>query len=159
MIDLHVENYDDGPHGEKHRPNSELDVWAKCDKGFIDPRVRAMWHVRERFDRILQGGGGFVVFADANRHQELQFARRSGGQFPELYDVQPFPGDIWDFLSACRSLTVEDDYGEEMNPWDTTHTLGKLVAAHLPGGRFELYHRWKNLGWSPLDQSLPKQIW
>ena len=94
-----------------------------------------------------------MVFADANRHQELQFARRSGGQFPELYDVQPFPGDIWDFLSACRSLTVEDDYGEEMNPWDTTHTLGKLVAAHLPGGRFNCTidgrtwagHHWINL--------------
>src|SRR6266571_4418569 len=48
-------------------------------KGFIDPRVRAMWRVRERFDRILEGGGVFVVFADAKQHQELQLARLSGG--------------------------------------------------------------------------------
>jgi hypothetical protein len=153
VIDLHAEDYDSGPQGEKHRPNSETDIWAKCDKGFIDPRVRAMWHVRERFDRILEMGGAFVVFADAKQHQEFQFARLSGGQFPELYDVEIFPGDIWDFLSACMTLGVEDDNGEEMHPWDTTHALGKLVAAHLEGGRFNCTvhagswagHDWLNL--------------
>jgi hypothetical protein len=156
VIDLHVQTYDAGPQGEKHRPNSETDLWAKCDKGFIDPRVRAMWKVRERFDRILEGGGAFVIFADAQQHQELQFARLSGGQFPELYDCEPFAGDIWDFLSACSALTVGDDHGEEMNPWDTTHNLGKLVAAHLQESRFNCTIHggyWEDLEWINLCQN------
>jgi hypothetical protein len=156
VVDLYVANYDAGPQGEKHRPNSETDLWAKCDKGFIDPRVRAMWRVRERFDRILEGGGVFVVFADAKQHQELQLARLSGGPFPELYDIEAFPSDIWDFLSACMALDVEDDHGEEMSPWDTTHDLGKLVAAHLPSGSFNctIYGgSWSGAEWINLCQN------
>jgi hypothetical protein len=136
VIDLNVPSYDSGPQGDKHRPDSESDLWAKCDKGFIDPRVRGMWQVRERFDRILDGGGVFIVFADAKQKQELQFAKLSRGYMNELYDIEPFHGDIWDFLSACQNLCVRHDHGEEMMPCKSANSLGKLVARHLQGGSF-----------------------
>ncbi|MDQ3566022.1 MAG: hypothetical protein M3436_18680 [Pseudomonadota bacterium] len=156
VVDLHVEEYDAGPSGEKHWPDSEPDLWAKCHKGFIDPRPRAMWQVREAFDRILGMGGVFVIFADAKQHQEVQYACLSGGHFPRLYDERPFHGDIWDFLSTCQTFEIGDDRGEEMTPSDTSTPLGKLVAEHLRGGRFNCTvsaPNWSGEGWRPLCQN------
>lgn len=156
VVDLLAPKRDSGPQGEKHRPDSESDLWAKCDRGYIDPRVRAMWHVRDSFDRILSGGGAFVVFADAKQNQELQFAKVSRGQFRELYDVESFIADIWDFLSACRNLVVKEDHGEEMVSCDADHDLGKLVAKHLSGGNFActIYGgTWNGLKWINLCEN------
>lgn len=162
VVDLFAPKRDSGPQGEKHRPDSESDLWAKCDRGYIDPRVRAMWHVRDSFDRILSGGDAFVVFAEAKQNQELQFAKVSRGHFRELYDVEPFRADIWDFLSACKDLVVEEDHGEEMVPCDADHDLGKLVAKHLSGANFSctIYGRtWDGLKWKTYARTNSAKWW
>ena len=137
IVDLSVPCFDTGPQGDKHLPDSETDLWAKCNRGFIDPRPRAACRVREAFDRTYSNGGIFIVFADAKTQIELITAcRDSGYGGGHLYDETPFPYDAWDFLSELSTLTVSDDHGEEMVIADPNSALGKFVSRHLGGGRF-----------------------
>lgn len=135
IVDLHFEDFDDGPDGEKHRPDGEPDLWAKCDRGYIDPRPRTAFQVREAFDRTLDAGGVFVVFADARSGVELVIARKEAGRFGGLYDQRQFPHNEWHFVNELCDANVRDDHGTEMRSTDSS-ALGKLLAAHLADGRF-----------------------
>jgi hypothetical protein len=88
VVDLLPDEMEPGPQGEKHRPDGEPDFWGKCDKGFLDPRVRTSLQIRESFDRTLSIGGVFVVFADARTGIDVLVAR-SG--YDGLYDEEKFP--------------------------------------------------------------------
>ncbi|MHA2062185.1 MAG: hypothetical protein ACW963_07860, partial [Candidatus Sifarchaeia archaeon] len=63
VVDLTPPNVMDQPKGEKFTSQGEKDLWAKCNRGEIDPRPRCMNWVRSDFDRILSYGGFFVIFA------------------------------------------------------------------------------------------------
>src|SRR5689334_5542266 len=47
IVDLVSDKPADGPLGEKSKPLEELDWWAKCSDGVIDPRPRAMAMVQD----------------------------------------------------------------------------------------------------------------
>ena len=81
----------------------ELDWWAKCSRGVIDPRPRAMAMVHDEFDRILQNGGAFVVFSDGRDNQELAWARHYGG-YNGFSIAQDIPFNNWSFLSILSNL-------------------------------------------------------
>jgi len=133
IVDLATDEPADGPAGEKHTADGELDWWCKCSRGVIDPRPRTMRLAKDSFDRILQTGGVFVVFADCLTGQEFLWAR-SGPH--ALYDQRDLKADIWDFLDDFQNLGVERDHGTEMQPTRTDAVLGGLVADHLQGGQF-----------------------
>ena len=135
VVDLHVGDFDNGPNGEKHRPNGELDLWAKVDRGIIDPRPRAACQVCDSFNRTLESGGVFVVFADARTGIELVVARKQGWSGGRLYDEKPFPRDVWNFIDELGDIRVQDDHGQEMYASDNS-VLGQLLARHLEGGQF-----------------------
>ena len=133
VVDLVIRELEPGPDGEKHTPQGEIDIWAKTNKGFIDPRPRYACEVSNAFDRILSTGGVFVVFADAKTGIELV----TGHVFyRELQTQAPFPYDAWNFLPALFSLDINSERGEEIFPSDTTSALGKLVREHLPKSHF-----------------------
>ena len=71
VVDLAPAEPSDAARGEKLRPMEELDWWAKCSNGVIDPRSRAMVMIHERFDRIYQNGGAFIIFATSRDKQKL----------------------------------------------------------------------------------------
>lgn len=131
IVDLYKKNIADGPEGEKHVPDGDPDWWAKCNKGQIDPRIRSMRTVRNAFDRILQNGGIFIIFADCKKHQTLLLARKKY----RLYDEKTVEADIWDFLSELQNIDVADDHGLEMEAV-SDDPIGNLVAAHLKDGSF-----------------------
>ncbi len=141
IVDLATNEPADGPEGEKHAADRDLDWWGKCSRGVIDPRPRTMQWAKESFDRILEIGGVFVVFADDLTGQEFLFARRGRH---ELYDQHDLKADIWGFLGDFQNLGVEGDHGTEMFPTHADPVLGELVASHLQGGRFfcVLHPRW-----------------
>jgi hypothetical protein len=135
VVDLHVENFGDGPSGEKLRPDGEPDLWAKCDHGVIDPRPRSAAYVRESFNRTLLSGGVFVVFADAKTGIKLIIARRTAGDYGRLYDERSYNQDEWHFLDEISDIEVINDHGTEMRAVGN-NPLGKLVAKYLEGGSF-----------------------
>lgn len=154
IVDLVIGDLADEPNGEKHRPDDEHDLWGKCDRGFIDPRSGSAFRAREAFDRVLASGGAFVVFADARTEIELQFARFNSYR-KELYDVEPFPQDVWHFITELADMQVQSDHGTEMRACVPESGLGQLVAEHL-GGVFTctLQGGWRqDNGWVTLGEN------
>ncbi len=133
VLDLRTKDLARGPVGEKHRPNGELDIWAKCDRGYIDPRPRSASKVRDSFNRTLDSGGVFVVFADARTGISLILARQS--RYGELYDENEFSRDVWNFIGELDDLTIRNDHGQEMRSTDDG-PLARLLKEHLEGGHF-----------------------
>jgi hypothetical protein len=135
VVDLVPEEPTQGAPGEKMVPFSELDWWAKCSSGMIDPRPRAMAMVQDQFDRILANSGVFVVFADARVQQEIVFAADQGG-YRGLSINNHIHYDNWSFLSILSNLTVNRDHGEEIDAIKEEWPLVRLMADHLDGARF-----------------------
>lgn len=133
VVDLHYE-VANKPIGKKARPDGELDFWGKCDYGFIDPRQRAVAEVREAFDRILDSGGVFVVFAADRTPGSVQIARKGyrGLEFQDQYW-----GNEWHFLSEFQDMEVRQSRGEEMSVLDQITNLEKLIKSHLAGSLYD----------------------
>lgn len=104
------------PVGEKATSEGELDVWCKCNLGEIDPRSSTMALVTEDFDRILDNGGVFVIFAQPRQNQQLVWARKSSG-YSGLEISKKLSFDNWSFISllSSRYLIIGSDFGEEIN--------------------------------------------
>lgn len=114
VIDLFPPETMAGPPGEKHVSEGELDFWASCSRGKIDPRPVIMSQVRDSFDRILNHGGFFVVFAMPRIKQNLIWGRigpRGGLIIKDKLDF-----DNWCFLSTLSSdhLKVKSSQGTEI---------------------------------------------
>lgn len=151
VIDLSFGKLADRPVGEKHRPNGELDLWGKCDHGFLDPRVRTSNQLKQPFDRIFSNGGAFIVFADAKTGIHVQTARIN--RHNSLYDDNDFQHDVWDILSELSDMSVESDHGTEMRIVTSQSPLVRLLEQHLEGAKFTCtlkggYHRYEP--WEPL---------
>ena len=140
IVDLAAGYPSPEPNGEKHKPMEELDWWAKCSDGVIDPRPRAMAMVQNEFNRIFENGGTFVVFADIRDKQEIVHAW-SGGR---LHIECEIPYDNWSFLPMLSQLHVTADHGEEISPIKDKKA-SPLVGAVLvkPDGAIETASRGK----------------
>jgi hypothetical protein len=119
--------------GEKVAPLEELDCWAKCSTGVIDPRPRAMAMVKEQFDRILEAGGCFIIFSDMRKKPNFVWAR-SGYRGLDIQEELPY--DNWNFLSCLSNLTITDDDGEEITPVKENWPLVRLLNDYLEGSSF-----------------------
>lgn len=135
IVDLVPEDAESGPPGEKMVPMGELDWWAKCNYGVIDPRPRAMAEVQDQFGRILDNGGAFIVFSDSRDTRGLVCARHYGG-FNGFSVEQDIHCDNWSFLSVLSNLTISEDHGEEIQVGKQEWPLVKLLADHLDGATF-----------------------
>ena len=142
VVDLAPDNALDGPVGEKVVSEGENDWWAKCSRGFIDPRPRAMVGFMKTFDKILQYGGVFVIFAAPRIVQNIVWGRKEGYSF---FDDKVIPFDNWSFLSVLSpdALGVEDDSGDEIRIDVLDSGLRRLFQRSLKGAEFRC-----NLNWS-----------
>src|SRR5207302_1251805 len=120
--------------GEKSTPMDELDWWAKCSSGVIDPRPKAMTFAAKHFDRILHNGGVFVIFSDAREEQELVYGQHH--EYHGLSIQQKIPRDNWSFLPIFSNLSITSDFGQEITPARNSSPLVKLLADHLEGAAF-----------------------
>lgn len=138
VIDFLLGEHEKSPRGEKHTTDGQRDLWAKCTKGFIDPRIRAVTNVNESFNRIFDSGGIFVIFAAGKTHMDVVTAscyQQYGST--HLEDKRDFNYDVWNILHATESLTVRNFNGEEMSCVATGTAIGVLVEKHLDGARYE----------------------
>ena len=126
IIDLVPGDPKPEPPDEKIVPMGELGWWAKCNLGVIDPRPQAMVFVQDKFNRILDNGGSFVIFSDERDQQELVFAKDTGG-YMGLSIKEKINYDNWSFLSILSNLTITHDHGEEIDAVKMQWPLVRLL--------------------------------
>ena len=91
------------------------DCYARATNGLIDPRPRIMIEVRDEFDRIVNAGGCFVVFAAPRVRQELVVAT-ARKYWSHLDASKPLRADNWSFLSVLSdNLDIKCEHGTEMS--------------------------------------------
>jgi len=153
IIDLTPPTTTEGPQGEKIVSKGELDWWAKCSHGAIDPRPRVMVNVRNAFDRILYHGGFFVIFAQPILFQNLSLGKVSSCGYLEI--EREINVDNWSFLSilAPEYLEIRADFGHEINvpedDYQVFHFFRKIINDATYEATFEpSYRLTKN--WLPL---------
>jgi len=112
IIDLTAPPILNSPAGKKITSEGEDDWWAKCSLGFIDPRPYVMSWVKESFDRILNNGGAFVIFAQPRLYQNIYLAEKD---FDQLKFGEVIDEDNWSFLSILSNhLETKEEYGFEI---------------------------------------------
>jgi hypothetical protein len=126
VIDLAPHEILESPKGEKQVSMGEKDWWASCSRGFIDPKPKLMTAYREDFDRILEHGGVFVIFAIPKIYQKIKWAHKT---FFDLRVDGEILEDNWSFLSAFKYLGINQSHGEEIS--STTKALSPLLSEHI----------------------------
>lgn len=119
--------------------------WTRADTGLIDPRPSFMSTFRGDFDRTVEYGGVFVIFADA-RHNEGNFVfghlgRDAFGR--DQFMREDFYCDNWSMLSllAPYALVASFATGRDIRPIEATghrsfDTLSRTIADHLSTASF-----------------------
>ncbi|RZF22781.1 hypothetical protein DAY19_03125 [Halobacteriovorax vibrionivorans] len=102
---------------EKEFPDDELDWWAKCSNGYIDPKSRAMAIHSSTFKDIYVNGGIFIVFGSPRDLQDLIFAKNSYGSL-EINNKINY--DNWGFLPlfSKKNFNINYAFGTEIFPED-----------------------------------------
>ncbi len=140
IIDLTPPETLDNPEGERMTSEGENDWWAKCSRGEIDPRPRAMSMVRNAFDRIFSHGGLFVIFAQSRLYQDLVLAHvyRSRLHYgvPELSTGSKINADNWSFLSILSDLVIESDDGTEINVIEHDSQLSRFLGKTIRNAKY-----------------------
>jgi hypothetical protein len=136
VIDLTPPEPADRPEGTKAVAQGEMDWYAKCSWGLIDPRPRVMATVSDDWNRILGAGGTFVVFAQPRLRQELVFANARFGMFDRTKELHY---DNWSFLPILsrENFKVESDHGTESEVRESVDFLDKFLRSHQAGLEFQ----------------------
>jgi hypothetical protein len=137
VIDLlNKEPYQE-PRGEQLHPETELDFWAKCDKGIIDTRVVSALSVYDDFNRTLISGGVFVVFLDKDLRADFVQGRtgRMHGSW-QLMIEQELNLNVLSFLEPLEEISILNDDGQEITVLDKSSPLGRLLNDHISNGKF-----------------------
>lgn len=132
IIDLASKGLAGSANGEKHTPDEELDLWAKCDKGWIDARARTVLVVKEDFNRIVKSGGALVVFAGPDSPMEFQWA---SANIRGLVSKSGVSGGVWNVIDPMDRINVLAESGSVINVTDNS-PIGKLLKRHLDGAEF-----------------------
>jgi hypothetical protein len=141
VIDLAPYEILENPIGEKHVSMGEKDWWASCSIGFIDPRPRLMAEYQEDFDRILEYGGVFVIFATPRFYQITKWAYQD--YFGNLKDDIRIKHDNWSFLSAFKYLGINKSHGEEIS---STAEAASLLSEQINQAEYHCTFKPNNLG-------------
>ncbi len=165
IIDLTQPQILDRPYGERLVSEGELDVWAKCSKGVIDPRPRFMEEMNERFQRILDFGGLFVIFAQPRLYQKLRLGYVVSDGYGKEFATQSNPNyNNWSFLSILSdyNLEVYSDHGDEVIVNNASHpifnALNKYLDDSLYCSGFEAKHylenNWTNIAKNKYENAI-----
>jgi hypothetical protein len=136
VIDLTLPPVAERPEGEPPADGTP-GCFVEAGRGLIDPRPLAMLRIGEAWDRVLQAGGAFVVFARPRRQQRIVLGRV---KFKRLNEEQVVTIDNWSFLTPLSAdlLRVEDDHGTELVVRPPTGVLGDWLRAHQPRAEFDV---------------------
>ncbi len=137
IIDLTAPEMADRPTGRRKVPDGEFDWYGKANRGVIDPRSRSMCELRSQWDRLLEHGAVFVVFAQARLEQELVLGKLEDERLTTL----PLPPlvDNWSFLSILSQWTfnVKSDHGLETKVLPSFDFVESFLHSHQAEMEFE----------------------
>lgn len=85
-------------------------IWMSCELGEVDSRPLAALSVRDDFDRILDDGGIFVIFANIRRNISYMHAISRRGRL----DGESILSSDWGFLSALEIVKTDRNHGKEI---------------------------------------------
>ncbi|MEQ9623157.1 hypothetical protein [Coleofasciculus chthonoplastes] len=136
VIDLLPNELLDQVQGEKHTSPGENDWWASCSEGVIDPRPRSMLIKQKSFDRILEHGGVFIIFADIRRQQKQFWGHIIN--YGTFIEEEKLPFDNWCFLSILdpRNLDIKVDLGQEISVAIEFAPLSSTLREHTEDAKF-----------------------
>jgi hypothetical protein len=136
IIDLTSPEPSDAPEGTKAVAEGEPDWFARAGRGVIDPRPRVMAMVSGDWNRILQAGGAFVVFAQPRLRQELVYTTARHGMLDRAREIHH---DNWSFLPILsqENIKIVSDHGTESQVRPTVDFLEKFLRSHQPSLIFE----------------------
>lgn len=142
IVDLAVREVAKHPIGKKHTPDSEIDIWAKCDKGWIDARIRNALFAREDINKIVNNGGALVVFSDPESPMDFQLTYSYGNQ---LHGSNTLKWGIWSLTEPMERLSITPASGKYINVVDDG-PLGRLIEKYIDGTEFTctLKSNWRN---------------
>lgn len=136
IVDLVPGDSLDEVQGVKHTSQGELDWWAKCSQGIVDPRPRLMFSLQQDFNRIVEHGGVLVVFADYRRVQDLFLGYNS--RLHGFNTTSEIPCDNWSFSGFLdrNYLSVNHDPGKEISVLEADSPLRTVLSKHAKGAHF-----------------------
>lgn len=133
IIDLTAPDTLDKPNYD-YVETEEKQWWVSCSSGIIDPRFLFMSIISRSFDRILNHGGFFVIFAQ-NKKIEEYFYGRKNLSYGEKRERKTHSN--WSFLSILdRDLNVEFLSGEEIEVDRDVHGINYLFQKYTQGTYF-----------------------
>ena len=115
---------------EENQPNhlstNKSSFWINQKNGIISNRPLTMARYKKNFDRILNSGGIFVIFADNCLKTEYFIGKEINGSL----DGKKFLYDNWSFLSLFKHAHINKDSGEEIVIKDEikNDTLHKIAS-------------------------------
>lgn len=130
FIDLTPPEKLSAPEGEEGTPKEEYDWWVKHNLGEVDPRPKVMLSVRDGFNRIIEHGGFFVIFAQPRIKQKTIWARSIDYGLDEESEIK---ADNWSFLSIFEPYNFEINYdsGKEMTVPEFDNVLLNLLRKNI----------------------------
>jgi len=142
IIDLSSKNLARDSTGEKHTPEEEIDLWGKCDKGWIDARTRTSLCAKSDFNRIIDSGGVLVVFAAPDSPMEFQWA---SANTRGLIGGRSVSGGVWNLADPIDRLIILPESGSVINV-SSNSPIGKLLEKHLDDAEFTctISPKWSN---------------
>ncbi|WP_130901559.1 hypothetical protein [Pseudomonas sp. Sample_23] len=149
IVDLTSRGLAPGADGGKHTPKEEIDLWAKCDSGWIDARVRTVLYAKENFNRIVSNGGALIIFAEPDSPMKFQWA--SAG-YRGLATSESIDGGVWNFIDPMEEIKFSSESGSVINV-NGDAPIEKLLKRHMEGAEFKCSFkpRWSKYGkWTPL---------
>ena len=117
----------------------------------FDPRPLAMQHHQKEFNRILQGGGIFVVFAQPRHTETMQAVQFWATNQWDKIDVAVSTFDSWGFLDILSNCEVSPRVGNHINVTDDLRNpISGLLKEFAPMSQFMCTLACGTSGWESL---------
>jgi hypothetical protein len=110
IVDLAADEPRSGFQPGDSRPETMKQWWAKADSGVIDPRLLVMELASEKFDRILDLRGAFVIFADQRYTNRFAWGAAYGPVQGLSIEAEK-DADNWSLLRILSRVEVTRDHG------------------------------------------------
>lgn len=136
-------------------PEEGIDeLWVDHRRDFVNPRPFWSHFAKLDFDRILNTGGVFIIFADALPSQTYYWGCKNHYSKHDIKEEKTL--NDWDFLTILSQYKIDSDHGKilKFNPKISKEwTLTRLLSEHLQSASYnctlsvlhpypELIERW-----------------
>ena len=111
--------------------------WVSHKNGHVDPRPLIGEFLRKDFDRILNSGGIFIIFADQLKRQ--RFNRGSINSYGNVNKIRSVTYSSWDFLSTLSIVDIHSNRGSEVRIDDELargSVIAQIISRHLKSTKY-----------------------